>query len=192
MSSTVTNFSNNINVSYPIPGVDNDTQGFRDNFASIKNALQSAASELSYLELNAVKLDSENDYGYVGGIYRGELRATGVTAVLNRDPVSVDTSINFIEGGYHKIEVDGDIILTVTNWPNKDIFSTVRFEVSNANTTTGIVDFVQSGNILKKESSLVLPHVLSNNPAVSHIFELSSADRGNTVFIKFIGTYTNV
>lgn len=194
MSSTVTNFSNNINVLYPIPGVDNDTQGFRDNFASIKNALQSAAAELSYLELNAVKLDANrNDYNYTGDIFRGVLRATGV-AGTTRDNIANAESISFREeGGYHKISIDGSAFLTVVDWPPlNNIYSTVRFEILNANTTTGSVNFTQGSNILKKEAGLVLPHELSNNPEVSHIFELSTADGGNTVFIKFIGTYTNV
>ena len=32
------NFSS-INASYPVPGIDNDSQGFRDNFSAIANAL---------------------------------------------------------------------------------------------------------------------------------------------------------
>jgi len=192
MSSTVTNFSNNINVLYPVPGVDNDTQGFRDNFASIKNALQSAAQELSQLELTSVKLNDVNDYGYEGSIYRGVLKATGVAGTVV-DDISSSTQINYQLGGYHKVTVDGDATLTVINWPSdSNIYSTVRFEILNATTSTGSINFTQGSNVLKKEASLTLPHVLGTNTEVSHIFEMSTADAGDTVFIKFIGTYTNV
>ena len=43
MTSTVTNYSANINVTYPTAGVDNDTQGFRDNFNYIQNRLMAIA-----------------------------------------------------------------------------------------------------------------------------------------------------
>lgn len=62
MTSTVTDDSNNINTNYPIPGVDNDTQGFRDNFANIKNSLATAADEITALQLNSVTVDSQNDF----------------------------------------------------------------------------------------------------------------------------------
>lgn len=40
----------NINVTYPIPGQDNDTQGFRDNFSNIKNNFIVAGIEISALQ----------------------------------------------------------------------------------------------------------------------------------------------
>jgi hypothetical protein len=43
---------NNIDITYPIAGQDNDTQGFRDNFSNIKNNLAVAASEISALQSN--------------------------------------------------------------------------------------------------------------------------------------------
>lgn len=51
MTSTVTNYSNLIDTTYPIAGIDNDTQGFRTNFAAIKNAFTATANEISDLQL---------------------------------------------------------------------------------------------------------------------------------------------
>ena len=39
-----------INTAYPVPGVNNSTQGFRDNFTSIKNNLDTAKTELNDLQ----------------------------------------------------------------------------------------------------------------------------------------------
>ena len=47
-----------IDITYPIAGQDNDTQGFRDNFSSIKNNLNIAKNEISDLQLAV-----ENSYG---------------------------------------------------------------------------------------------------------------------------------
>ncbi len=52
MASTITNYSNTINVSFPVSGKDNDSQGFRNNFAAIKNAFTSTSNEISALQLS--------------------------------------------------------------------------------------------------------------------------------------------
>lgn len=46
--------TNGINVNYPVPGINNTTQGFRDNFASIKNNLDVAATEITDLQNKAI------------------------------------------------------------------------------------------------------------------------------------------
>lgn len=53
MASTITNISNNIDITFPLPGVDNDSQGFRSNFTSIKNSLKVASDEISRLQTSA-------------------------------------------------------------------------------------------------------------------------------------------
>jgi hypothetical protein len=47
-----------INTSYPIAGQDNDTQGFRDNFSSIKYNFTAAATEITALQANAIASNS--------------------------------------------------------------------------------------------------------------------------------------
>jgi hypothetical protein len=66
---------NTINITYPIAGQDNDTQGFRDNFSNIKNNFSVALSEISALQANsAVSLttttvpQSHSDNGTAGQI----------------------------------------------------------------------------------------------------------------------------
>lgn len=46
----------NIVTTYPIPGRDNDSQGFRTNFSLIKDGLETAASEISLLQANKADL----------------------------------------------------------------------------------------------------------------------------------------
>jgi hypothetical protein len=51
MASTITNYSSTINADFPIPGADNDSQGFRTNYTKIKSALAVASDEISALQL---------------------------------------------------------------------------------------------------------------------------------------------
>lgn len=46
--------TNGIDAEYPTPGVNNSSQGFRDNFAQIKNNLDVAGDEIADLQNNAV------------------------------------------------------------------------------------------------------------------------------------------
>ena len=46
--------TNGINVNYPIPGVNNNSQGFRDNFATIRTNLNTTNSEITDLQNNVV------------------------------------------------------------------------------------------------------------------------------------------
>jgi hypothetical protein len=48
MSSNVN--TSGINIYFPIEGISNDSQGFRDNFSAIKSGLDDAAFELSLLK----------------------------------------------------------------------------------------------------------------------------------------------
>jgi hypothetical protein len=49
MTSAIT--TTNIDVTFPVPGADNDTSGFRTNFGAIKNALDTAQAEISDLQI---------------------------------------------------------------------------------------------------------------------------------------------
>jgi hypothetical protein len=46
--------TNSIDVNYPVPGINNSTQGFRDNFTSIKTNLNTAATEITDIQNKAV------------------------------------------------------------------------------------------------------------------------------------------
>ena len=183
MSSTVTNYSQNINTSYPVPGVDNDTQGFRDNFSNIKNALTIASTELSYLQSNTAKLDENNDFNY-NKIYRSTLLGTGYYSP-NITSISSNTSVSFLQGSYQKFSVEGNIAFSLENWPSNTVLGQIRLEVYNAtSSTTATITF----SSVKKEASLSLPYTLTTatwaNPV---IFDLWTSDGGTTVFLKSVG-----
>jgi hypothetical protein len=51
MASTITNYTPNIDVQFPVPGADNDTAGFRTNFSNIRDGLTAAYNEISDIQL---------------------------------------------------------------------------------------------------------------------------------------------
>jgi hypothetical protein len=198
MTSTVTNYSNNINSLYPTPGVDNDTQGFRDNFANIKNALTTAAGEIGYLQNSTAKLNTgTNDFNYKASIYRGVLVGSGDTSYNNSTALTSATvnTINFLQGSHQKHQIDGTgVTLNVSNWPTENIKGSVIVELTNGNlTTSSTVTFTNAGGVLRKDTSIsTLPVTLTTSTTTFKVFELWSSDKGATVYLKDLGTYQNV
>ena len=53
-----TQYINNIDPSYPVPGKDNNTQGFRSNFANIQQALTTLEQNFNNIAANTVNINS--------------------------------------------------------------------------------------------------------------------------------------
>ena len=84
MTSTVTNYSNLIDTSFPVPGVDNDTQGFRNNSMNIQQALDTAATEITNLQTQYGGLVTQiNDATVIGDNFAAIVASTVTTIVVN-------------------------------------------------------------------------------------------------------------
>jgi hypothetical protein len=80
---------NNIDITYPIAGQDNDTQGFRDNFRDIRNNFNVASTEISSLQSSVTTLQS-TVYGnvnvasylptYTGNVSASNSTVSGITS----------------------------------------------------------------------------------------------------------------
>jgi hypothetical protein len=137
MTSSIT--TSGINTSYPVAGVSNDSQGFRDNFAAIKSGLDTAAGEITVLQDNAAKLNAANDF----------------SGNLLEDFVSKQELVQ----GYQFSTSLGTGAVTV-NWLNGS------YQYATANTTGGtrtlsFSNFGTSGSEAKMVVELTLPSPLS-------------------------------
>jgi hypothetical protein len=186
MSSTSTTFINSINTNYPVPGVDNDTQGFRDNYSNIKNSLAALAGEVGTLQITSVSTNETNDFSFVGKLYRPVL-----DSVSNRITTHLEQNTNFdvsmLDGNYQRVEISNNISIGATNWPAGNQ-SEITLEVYNATTTSNYtVTFNNSLGKLKKENGLTLPFSITASDSAVTIFKLSSPDAGVTVFLSKVG-----
>lgn len=84
----------NIDITYPIAGQDNDTQGFRTNFRNIRNNFVTASQEITALQANTASLASGSYVSAYLPTYTGNLTA-GNTVVGN-----LTNSGTRIENGY--------------------------------------------------------------------------------------------
>ena len=87
MTSIVTDYSSTIDTAFPVPGADNDTAGFRNNFGAIKNALETASTEITDLQIiqsALISLASSAPVSSVGksGDIQGQLYANSTTVYV--------------------------------------------------------------------------------------------------------------
>jgi hypothetical protein len=138
VSSTVTNYSNQINVNFPVAGEDNDSQGFRSNFSRIQNAFLSASKEITELQIGSVNLNAQNDFSN-NVIKRAAVQ--GGSEVVNDagtfDGTTATITVNYAEGSYQQFSVDpAAYVFTVNNWPPSGKLGTIRLEITPTSAST--------------------------------------------------------
>lgn len=119
-----------IDETYPIAGRDNDSQGFRDNFAVIKNNFESAKGEIEDLQLNTARVDDANNF------LRNNLLNFNVVYYTEEvyDGGAIDgptALVQFTNGPYQVFQIDGDLTFNFSDFPLAQKFMRVRVELQN-------------------------------------------------------------
>ncbi len=180
MPNTVTNYSNQINVNFPVAGEDNDSQGFRSNFSRIQNAFSSAADQLTLLQSNSVSLNTQNDFGN-NVIKRAALQG-GSEIVKDRTGEGPKAyTVNYAEGSYQQFSGSpGNYIFTIENWPPSGKLGTIRLEITPTSTSTSTVSFVGPVTFLDNVTQPV-----SYTQTKPVVWELFSPDSGATKILAW-------
>jgi hypothetical protein len=193
MTSTVTNYSNNINVLYPVAGVDNDTQGFRDNFTYIQNALTVAAGEISAVQAGAVNVNTATNDFYWSIIYRATQQANALVAPSVQQITAANTSVSFLQGSYQTIQITTSTTLTITDWPTGNAVGKVEFEIYNASssTTATLTILTTPSYTLKVDqystTTITLSTLSYSNPTIVEMWNNNVSPNGPSVFLRKVG-----
>lgn len=133
MASTITEYINQIDINYPIPGQDNDTQGFRTNFSNLKNALVGAADEITNLQLFA------DDVAYMAvqnkpNRFTARNTFTGVTDVLgptyfNAPPVLPSYTVAQLSTLTNTNTVAGSVVYLLSGYDQMAFFNGTNWRV---------------------------------------------------------------
>lgn len=183
--------SESIDAAYPVAGVDNDTQGFRDNFQIIKDGLGTAASEITELQEDTAKLNTDNNFNG-SQIASAKLVDPRQEISINGAPLQTGVEIDVRTAYYHKYVVGADINITVLGWPidsyakividlagyGLEQDSEVRTVTVSPTSETFVKNQGWNGNILVDEGTFD-----------SHILELWSYNGGATVFGNYLGKF---
>lgn len=195
--------SETIDAAYPVAGVDNDTQGFRDNFSIIKTGIATAASEITQLQSSTAKLDASNDFN--GTTIADATLAATTEQYFNAGTKITGDNISFLNGHYQRLALNlndnatpGTINFNLADWPDRDGFAkiTVEFRGTAADGDVSVVHTVTltvaGGGTLKKSSnfpaSLTVDSVTNRDNPV--IVEFWTVNQGNTVYANYLGVFT--
>lgn len=181
MASTITQYSNLINVNFPVPGEDNDSQGFRSNFANIQSALSRAEKEITDIQVNAVNLNETNDFGN-NVIKRASLQNSS-QVVANIGNVSFFVNVDYSLGSYQTFNVDsGTHTFTITNWPESGQCGAIRLEITPNSPENVSINFGGNVTILSKTA---IPITYNQQSAI--VWELWSPDNGTNIYAHELG-----
>ena len=143
-----------LDTAFPVPGQDNDSQGFRDNFTVIDNNFTSTKARLEDLEANAVRIDSTGADTYAttnvfedlsGG---GTARLKKPTLQAQREVVKSYSNvtgtqiIDFDGGNFHTIGMTGNTTLNFSNVPDSGYYG--KFILHITSTGTNNLEFSSS------------------------------------------------
>lgn len=183
---------NNIDTTYPIPGQDNDSQGFRDNFTNIKTNFQYAEDEISDLQSKVVLKAAlagttlDNDMG--GALIKNpKLQGVRYTPVL-LDSRSGTVEIDFAAGQYFSVSTGASISLDFANIPSAGNYAVwqVAVTVTNTSYTLTLPSSVGNGTSAASLANIIgrSGQVISFASTGTYTFQFSTANGGTTIFIE--------
>jgi len=157
---------NNINVAYPAAGQDNDSQGFRDNFNSIKNNLQFAKTEIEGLRTDVTaaqtQITSTTSTVKLGSV--GSTATITYPAALTTMTTTVPLALSF-----------------AATWPLVDVYGKVRVRINVAH-VIDLITFPPQVTVGLSKLGSVAGQVLT--PLVgTYLLEFSTSDAGATVMV---------
>lgn len=190
--------SSSIDANYPVAGRDNDSQGFRDNFSTIKNSLAAAKAEIEDLQskavLKAALTDETLENNMAGSlIIDADLQQATFKGYIG-GTLDSDTTLDFINGHYQKVTVTDNISITITGWATTERYAQIRVEVVPDGTGQKDITFVNASGSIKTDGNTnwAGTTISTDDAAVdpaSTILEFFTNDGGATVFARYLGQF---
>jgi hypothetical protein len=177
---------NNIDGNYPVAGIPNNTQGFRDNFTNIKTNFQYAETEIDDLQNKAVlkaalsgsTLDNNMNDGLIYAVQLNDVSYVYLQNTVTSGTVTLDYSAS----QYQYVSTSGSVSLAFSNWPATGSAGVMRLIINVTNTayTLTLPAAVSVGTAgIQGYSS----NVITFSTTGTYTFEISSTDGGTTITI---------
>jgi len=186
---------NNIDGAYPVPGQDNNSQGFRDNFTNTRTNFQYAADEITDLQNNAVlksaltgtTLNNNMNYAIISN---PQLQGPTYTTVTIGNVSNATANVVYSAGSYQTLSTTGNVSLNFSGWPASGQYAAARLQLT---TTTANANVVMPSAVGAGSSYTSLTYIkgrVASSQVVTiastgtYVFEFSTADGGSSIFIQ--------
>ena len=178
----------NLDETYPVAGQDNNSQGFRDNFNTIKTNFATAKTEIEALQTNTAKLNAANNFA--NNTISGAKFINNNLTVYSAGVQTTAQNINLTNGNFQTILVGGNITLTFTSWPTVTSgMSSIIVELTSDGTARTVVWSTENAGLIYKDSAFPTPFIVNAQEDPMYV-EFWTYNQGATVFGKFLGTFS--
>ena len=190
--------TNPINVNYPVPGVNNNSQGFRDNFASIVTNLNAAGTEITDLQNKAVVKQAltgttvNNDMANTL-ISNASTRSFRATTYNLGNALAGTVLVNVSLGDVQYGTIDGNTTINFGSWAPSGTQSNVQINLGiSANGANSTITFPSSVTLSPDTGATTLENYSNSsgnlavtvpNGVTQLNYLVSTTDCGNTLYI---------
>ena len=185
-----------IDADYPVAGIDNDSQGFRDNFNSIKTNITTAGSEITALQANRARIDADNNH--VGNeIQDAELLQVTEKFNNSSQTLTADHEVDYRDAHVHQFNATAPAgnIMTVSfvGWPTnryaklRVIMSVSSGVSTNITLSPGNGTGLNDNNAAWVGGNNILTHTGSIGQKI--IVDVFTYNTGNNLFFNYIGSF---
>jgi hypothetical protein len=196
---------------YPIAGQDNDSQGFRNNFAAIAGNFATAATEITELQTVAiVSADLATQTTPVVNNLLGSTLSNGIYSQFDGvffnggtiSSISTATPVSHTNGPIQKFTIGvNNVVLnlgyngTTSTWPAAGRYSVIRLMLVNGDTSTvkTVTLSIPGGGTAKTSTGWTGgtgPVTLTVPTSQKYeVIEFWTVDSGSNVFIKNVGEF---
>ena len=197
MTSQINPESNNYDAAYPVAGQDNNTIGFRQNFASIQQNFQYAKDEITSLQTNTVQAGANVLNDLNGAVlYDAKLQNQSYADISLGNTANIAT-VNYTVAAYQSLTPTADttisfsglpanaaavLTLSITANAASNIATPYTVTIPNASSST-------SGVIGLSGNTLSFPRTNSTN-AGTHTYQLLTTTGGSAFTITPLSTPT--
>lgn len=183
---------NNIDGTYPVAGVPNNTQGMRDNFTNTRTNFQYASDEITELQSKAVlkaaitgtTLDNNMNNQEIYAVQLRDVSYAYSALTATAGSITIDYTV----APFQQINLSGPISLSFSNWPTAGTAGQVRvgFNISNVSQTVTLPASVSVGVATIGGISPGTPGVsntITFGAVGNYAFDFNTVDGGTTVWI---------
>ena len=182
MANTVTSYLSKIKQNFPVKGQDNDSQGFRDNFHNIHEAIKYVNENVDLLDQTTIKTNTTSTFGgnTIDSANFKNCSTELYSYELQTDIINIDYSL----GSYQQFDLSAGLHdLYVENWPGAGKTGNLKLSVTPAGEAYTAINFLGTTDL----GPVSNPYQLTSG--IANIFELFSGSASESVFVKQLNDY---
>ena len=181
----------NIDGTYPVAGQDNSSQGFRDNFTTIKNNFTDAKAEIEDLQNNRATTNANTSFNdFV--VSRATFKDTAQTVFPHTTPTTnVTIPLNHENGHYQTITTGTAgtrvVSITTSNWPASGTLGRIILDITYEDTAHEVVlasNVLVADNVTGFNSGT---NKISVSDTGRYLYEFVTSNGGTTVLMHQLG-----